>query len=103
MLRYRYKAKNTKGKVIRGVYNVDSDTELREVLSDQGYYLISYKKQKETSEFFSSMQRITVDDISNFCRQFGIMLHSGISIAKSLESLRNTCKNKTLRKLLMIY
>lgn len=100
MTRYKYKARNTDGHVIRGVLHVEDENDLREVLSARGYYLISSSKVRDTSEFFSDFQEIKMIDITNFCRQFGIMLKAGISISKSLETLSTTTQNRKMKKIL---
>ena len=100
MTRYRYKAKNTDGHVIRGVLSVENEQELREVLSARGFYLVGSRKINEKSEFFSDFQEVKITDITNFSRQFGIMLKAGISISKSLETLATTTQNKKMQKIL---
>ena len=100
MIRYRYKAKNNDGKVVRGIFYVDNETDLRDILSNQGYYLVNCKKIRDTSEFFSDFQKIKMDDITNFCRQFGIMLKAGISISDSIDTLKQTTQNKKFRNIL---
>lgn len=100
MVRYRYKAKNNDGKVIRGVFYVDNEEDLRDILANQGYFLVKGHKIKDTSEFFSDFERVKMDDITNFCRQFGIMLKAGISISDSLNTLKETVKNRKLKNIL---
>ena len=100
MIRYRYKAKNNDGKVVRGIFYVDNEADLRDILSNQGYYLVNCKKIRDTSEFFSDFQKIKMDDITNFCRQFGIMLKAGISISDSIDTLKQTTQNKKFRNIL---
>ena len=100
MTRYRYKAKNTDGHVIRGILSVEDEQELREVLSARGFYLVSSRKINDRSEFFSDFQEVKITDITNFSRQFGIMLKAGISISRSLETLTTTTQNKKMKKIL---
>ena len=100
MVRYRYKAKNNDGKVIRGVFYVDNEEDLRDILANQGYFLVKGHKIKDTSEFFSDFEKVKMDDITNFCRQFGIMLKAGISISDSLNTLKETAKNRKLKNIL---
>ena len=97
MVRYKYKAKNNEGQVAHGMFYVENEDDLRDLLSNQGYYLIKARKKADTSEFFSDFQKIKMDDITNFCRQFGIMLKAGISISDSLETLKESTKNKRFR------
>lgn len=100
MVRYSYKAKNNEGKVIRGIFYVDNEDDLRNILSNQGYYLVRGRKIADTSEFFSDFQKVKMDDITNFCRQFGIMLKAGISISDSLDTLKQSTQNKKLKNIL---
>ena len=44
MVKYRYKAKNNDGKVIRGVFYVDNEDDLRDILANQGYFLVKGHK-----------------------------------------------------------
>ena len=51
MVRYRYKAKNNDGKVIRGVFYVDNEEDLRDILANQGYFLVKGHKIKASLRF----------------------------------------------------
>ena len=62
MTRYRYKAKNTDGNVIRGILSVEDEQELREVLSARGFYLVSSRKINDRSEFFSDFQEVKITE-----------------------------------------
>lgn len=100
MARYRYKAKNTEGKVVRGIFFAEDEEELREILANQEYYLVRHNKISESSQIFSFLETIKIDDLTNFCRQFGIMLRAGISISNCIDSLKETTKNKKLKTIL---
>lgn len=100
MAKYRFTAKNTEGKILRGTYFAADENDLRQILANQEYYLINYSKQNETSDFWSLSGSVKPDDLVNFARQFGIMLKAGISISTSIETLQQTSTSPKLKKTL---
>ena len=94
MPKYRFKAKNIENKILRGVYVAQDDDDLREIISNQGYFLISFRKVPESAQLFSFLEKIKPDDLTAFCRQFSIMVTAGIEISDCIATLRDNTKVK---------
>ena len=102
MPKFKYKAKDINNKVVRGVFFADDEADLRNIISHQDFYLISCSKIAESSQLFAFLEKIKTEEISFFCRQFSIMLTSGMEISKAVELLRDSTKIKKLKDILKI-
>ncbi|MFA7131585.1 MAG: type II secretion system F family protein [Bacilli bacterium] len=100
MPKYRFKAKNIENKILRGVYVARDDDDLREIISNQGFFLISFRKIPESAQLFSFLEKIKPDDLTAFCRQFSIMVTAGIEISDCIVTLRDNTKVKKLKTIL---
>ncbi|HON64544.1 MAG: type II secretion system F family protein [Bacilli bacterium] len=100
MPKYRFKAKNIENKILRGVYVAQDDDDLREIISNQGFFLISFRKIPESAQLFSFLEKIKPDDLTAFCRQFSIMVTAGIEISDCIATLRDNTKVKKLKTIL---
>lgn len=100
MPKYRFKAKNIDNKILRGVYVARDDDDLREIISNQGFFLISFRKIPESAQLFSFLEKIKPDDLTAFCRQFSIMVTAGIEISDCIATLRDNTKVKKLKTIL---
>jgi len=98
--KYRFKAKNIENKILRGVYVARDDDDLREIISNQGFFLISFRKIPESAQLFSFLEKIKPDDLTAFCRQFSIMVTAGIEISDCIVTLRDNTKVKKLKTIL---
>ena len=100
MAKFRYKAKNLENKVIKGVLFAKDEEELRQIISNQKYFLVSARKIPESTQFFTFLEKVSSDVLAIFCREFAIMISSGITITKSIETLKNSTRNRKLREIL---
>ncbi|MCD8372915.1 MAG: type II secretion system F family protein [Clostridia bacterium] len=106
MKKYKYKAVNLYGKKFNGIFLAENEKDLREQLAKQNLYLVSSRvaSDKSPNAFFSATGKVTVDELSTFCRQFAIMLNSGTSIVDTLEILRSQAFSGFFKKTLdMVY
>ncbi len=102
MPKYRFKAMDINNKKIKGIFIAQDDDDLKTILANQNYYLISYKKMAESSQLFAFLEKIKTRDFTLFCRQFAIMLKAGLNIDKSVFILKNSCKNQKLKGILEV-
>ncbi len=100
MKKYKYIAKNLEQKVFKGVFLAEDEQELARRLAEQKLYLVSAKPMTQTtaSSFFSVTGKVTTNELASFCRQFAIMLTTGISIIQSIEILQGQSYSDLLRK-----
>lgn len=99
MPKYKFKAIDINNKKIHGVFIAQDDDDLKEIIKNQNYYLISYKKIPESIKL-SFLEKIKLRDFTLFCRQFSIMIKAGLNLDKSVYILKNSCKNAKLKKIL---
>ncbi len=100
MAKFRYKAKNLDNKIIKGTLFAKDEDELRQIISNQNYFLVSSRKIPESTQFFTFLETVSPDVLAIFCREFAIMISSGITINKSIETLKGSTKNRKLREIL---
>ena len=92
MQKYKYVAIDINKKKFSGSFLAESEEALKAELAAQGLFLVSAKAVSDKSpsaSFFSTSSKVKLTEITNFCRQFSILINSGISIVESLEILKN--------------
>ena len=102
MKKFKYKAVNLYGKKFQGSFLAENEKDLREQLARQGLYLESARpdSEKAPNPFFSFTGKVSVGELSNFSRQFSIMLTSGTSIVDALDILKGQSYTAFFRKVL---
>ncbi|HGH1676656.1 TPA: type II secretion system F family protein [Clostridium perfringens] len=99
---FKYKAINSEGQRIEGSQSADSESQIREMLlSNQNYPLSIEKENSKSKKSFSFNSKVKLKDIAVFCRQFYVMLDSGLSIGKALNILIEQCEKPKLREALI--
>lgn len=100
MNRYRFKATNMAGKTIKGVLYAKDENDLREIVRNLNYFLVSFSKIAESSQIFTFLETISTQEVCVFCRLLSIMLTSGMQLTDALEIIRVSTKNKKLQEIL---
>lgn len=100
MPKFKFKAKDINNKVIKGVFFAKDENDLRAIVDNLDYYLISYKKVAESSQIFTFLEKIKISEIAIFCRQLSIMVSSGLEISTAIEILKDTTKTPKLKEIL---
>lgn len=106
MKKFKYVAINLQKKKFTGTFLAEDEEQLRAMLIRQNLFLVSAKTVSDTppSAFLSVTGKISVGELTSFCRQLSIMINSGISILESLAILRGQNYTSLLKKTLeMIY
>ena len=102
MANFKYKAINSEGQRIEGSQSADSESQVREMLLSNQYYPLSIEKENSKNKSsFSFNRKVKLKDIAVFCRQFYVMLDSGLSIGKALNILIEQCEKPKLREALI--
>lgn len=97
---FTYTVKNADGAVLTGETKVESRDRLLELLDKNGYTpmeIIEKNFMTDISQLSLFKKKVKLVDLSQFCRQFSIMLEAGISIAGALDVLRDQTLNPTLK------
>lgn len=102
MKKFKYTAINLQGKKFQGTFLAENERELRAKLAAQNLYLLSAKQDTEKSPnpFFTVSGKVSVNELSTFCRQFAIMITSGTSIVDSLAILKGQAYSSYLKRVL---
>lgn len=102
MANFKYKAINSEGQRIEGSQSADSESQVREMLLSNQYYPLRIEKENSKSKSsFSFNRKVKLKDIAVFCRQFYVMLDSGLSIGKALNILIEQGEKPKIREALI--
>lgn len=98
MKNYKYIALMLNGKKIKGVISANDFNDARQKLREKKLRVLELKEHTEGTLFKKreSKKKIKSDTISHFCRQYGIIIASGINSITGLESLAQRSGNKVL-------
>ena len=102
MNKFVYVAKNLEGKKIKGTYIAEDESYVRESLAKNNLFIVSIKKisNKAPSAFFSVSGKVGINELTSFCKQFSVLIASGISIIDSVNTLKNQPYSNLLKKTL---
>lgn len=97
MKNYKYVAIMPSGKKTKGVITANDFNDARHRLREKKLRVLEIKEHTEGSLFTKkSSKRLKADTVSHFCRQYGIIISSGINSILGLESLARRSGNKVL-------
>lgn len=100
MPKYRFSAIDSNNKKVRGTFIANNDKEFKKIMNHQDYYLLSYRREAESSTLFGFLDTIRTKDFVLFVRQFSIMLNSGMKVIDVVSFLIRNTKNQKLKKVL---
>ncbi len=97
MANYSYKAKNLAGEYLEGVIEANSRDEIDYALRDKGYFVVDATRQGSEFTLGGLFGSVSVKDLAVFCRQFSVMINSGITIVESIGTLSEQVEKKKLK------
>jgi type IV pilus assembly protein PilC len=98
-----YEAKNVQGVLLKGKMEASDEKAVTLMLREKSYYPVKIKKYKQSSNVdFASLKKVSIKDISIFCRQFSVIISAGISIVKGVEIVKEQTENPKLKKILLV-
>lgn len=102
MEKFKYVAVDVDKKRFRGSFLAESESHLREQLAQQNLYLVKCKQVNAAtpSSFWSVSGKVKTSELTTFCRQFSIMITSGISIVDSVAVLKQQSYSSYLKSVL---
>lgn len=102
MEKFKYVAVDVNKKRFRGSFLAESESHLREQLAQQNLYLVkcSQVNAATPSSFWSVSGKVKTSELTTFCRQFSIMITSGISIVDSVAVLKQQSYSSYLKSVL---
>ncbi|WP_373600394.1 type II secretion system F family protein [Paraclostridium bifermentans] len=99
MKEFKYTAIMLNGKKVSSTVMATDYTEAKKLLKEKKMRIIELKEKKVSALFTSKKskkKKLKSDQISHFCRQFGIIISSGINSMVGLETLGKKSPNKLL-------
>src|SRR3990167_352884 len=99
MKRFRYKAKNSEGRLVTGEVEASNPEHAAKLVRKQELVVISITAKPGVSLNFIKLfsERITGGDITNFTRQLATMINAGLPLTEALSILRTQSKSSVQR------
>lgn len=101
MPEYAYTAQNTSGRFVSGKADGKDQDEVIQDLRGKGLYPIDVKEVSLLNKDikFGGFSKVTMRDLSVFCRQFSTVISAGITITDSLDIMRQQTENAMLKSI----
>lgn len=96
MAKFQYTAKDMNAKKITGKIEAESQQELATILRGQNQYLLACKDITETEK---NDKKLNLKELSEFSRQIGTMLNSGVSLIRTMSILVQREEKPKLKKI----
>ena len=105
MQKYKYTAVNLQNKKIKGTFIANDERDLAEQLAKQSLYLVSssvYSGNTPSAFFTLGTGKVTLPELTSFCRQFAIMLNTHVPLLECLDILKNQPFSGYFRQILEV-
>ncbi len=102
---YKYLAVNLQKQKFKGKFIAEDEKDLAVQLAKQNLYLVSASEYKEgtPSAFWTlGTGKVTLTELTGFCRQFAIMLSSGLQVLDCLDILKMQSYTQYFRSILNV-
>ena len=102
---YKYVAVNLQKKKYKGIFIAEDENDLAIQLTKQNLYLVSSKVYKggTPSAFFTlGTGKVKLSELTTFCRQFSIMLNTGVPLLECIEILRQQPYSTYFKSILQV-
>ncbi|HHT69838.1 MAG TPA: type II secretion system F family protein [Firmicutes bacterium] len=100
MKRFSYKARTRSGQAVDGIIHAESEVAATTELRQEGYIVTSLREAKEPIQVFQRQLTVKAKHLALFCRQFAIMLSTGLTLVKSLELLEEQAVDPAFARVL---
>ena len=97
MQKYSYVALTPEGKTVRGTMIAQSDEEIKQLVTKNGNYCLSFTRLKDENR---GQKALPIKDIINFCSQLGSILKAGVPLATGLDMLYSKTDKANLKKVI---
>lgn len=97
MPHFAYTIKDEQGSVFEGNAEADNEDVLRSRLVEQGFVVLEIKSSKNVNKAKKVMGGVKKKDLSVMCRQFSVMIDSGVSLVRCLSVLSEQVESPKLR------
>ena len=96
---------NLENKKIKGTFIANDEKDLAEQLAKQSLYLVSasiYTGNTPSAFFTLGTGKVTLPELTSFCRQFAIMLNTHVPLLECIDILKNQSFSGYFRKILEV-
>lgn len=102
MAKFQYKAKNISGKIIEGIYEAPTKQNVVDMIRQKSFYLIEIKELAERKDIkeLDLFAKVTVKDLTIFCKQFASILKAGVPLIQTLMMLGQQTENPLLQNMI---
>ena len=102
---YKYVAVNLQKKKCKGIFIAEDENDLAVQLTKQNLYLVSasiYKGGTPSAFFTLGTGKVKLSELTTFCRQFSIMISTGIPLLGCIDSLKQQPYSGYFRSILQV-
>jgi type IV pilus assembly protein PilC len=102
---YKYVAVDLRKKKYKGIFIADDENDLAVQLTKQNLYLVSssiYKGGTPSAFFTLGTGGVKLSELTTFCRQFSIMISTGIPLLGCIDSLKEQPYSAYFRSILQV-
>ena len=102
---YKYIAVDLQKKKYKGLYIAEDEQDLAVQLTKQNLYLVSatvYKSGTPSAFFTLGTGKVKLSELTTFCRQFAIMLNTGLNLLETIESLKHQPYSSFFKSILQV-
>lgn len=103
MSTFAYTAVDPSGKTVKGKIDADNQQVVVTKLQEQNYHVIDVQERKKNSGFNFSVakyQKVKLQTLVVFSRQFATMINAGVGIIKCLDIMESQTKDEVLKTVL---
>lgn len=96
MALYKYVAKDLSSRRVMGKVEAADQNELMRILKTQNLFLVSFstQKRKDNNEY-----RFKLLELSDFAREIGTMLASGVTLIRTISIMEQRTQNKKIKRI----
>lgn len=102
---YKYVAVNLQKKKYKGIFIAEDETDLAIQLTKQNLYLVSasvYKGGTPSAFFTLGTGKVKLSELTTFCRQFAIMISTGIPLLDCIDILKHQSYTGYFKSILQV-
>jgi len=101
--KFKYKASNSQGQIIEGIFEASSLEDVRAMIREKQFFPLEIVKQQETiaNKDIVIFSKISLKIVYIFCEQFGAILRAGVPMTRGLDMMVTQSENKELKKILL--
>lgn len=103
MQRFKYKVKDSEGKIIESYFDAENKTDVQAFLLNKGYEIVSITEDKLSNSLglvsLNSGKKMNSKELNFFLTQLSTYVKAGIPLVDSMEILSRQAKNKSTQML----